>query len=190
MAIPEVSFQALSRGIQLDKRVGVIRKHGLKISLPNQLFRLLELLMEHPGEVVTREEIRNNLWSDSFVNFDDSINTAINRLRQYLEDSPENPQFIETLPGHGYRFAVPAESSIPLLMTHDGAFDVLEPRIAVLPFDNLSGDPADEYLVDGLADALITALAKISSLYVKPRSSVMAYKDVRKALSATGRKLK
>jgi TolB-like protein/Flp pilus assembly protein TadD len=190
MSISEISLQILPHGIEVDRRAGEIRKEGLKISLPEQLFRLLVLLMEHPGEVVTREEIRNSLWSDCFVNFDDSINSAIKRLRQYLEDSAENPRFIETLPGHGYRFAVPAEQITSLPNQHAGAPDAVGPRVAVLPFENLSGDPADEHLVDGLTDALITSLAKVSLLRVKPRSSVMVYKDARKALSATGRRLK
>ncbi len=76
MSISEISLQTLPYGIEVDRRAGEIRKEGLKISLPEQLFRLLVLLMEHPGEVVTREEIRNSLWSDTFVNFDDSINSG------------------------------------------------------------------------------------------------------------------
>jgi TolB-like protein len=190
MSNSAVSLQVLSGEFELDKRAGELRKQGLTISLPGQLLRLLALLMEHAGQVVTREEIRSSLWSDSFVNFDDSINSAIKRLRQSLEDSAENPRFIETLPGHGYRFAVPVEHIAPLSGLHAGAFDAVEPRVAVLPFENLSGNPAEEYLVDGLTDALITALAKVSTLRVKPRSSVMVYKGARKALAATGRKLK
>ena len=92
MSTSEASLQILPGGIELDRRAGEIRKEGLKISLPDQLFRLLALLLEHPGEVVTREEIRKSLWSNSFVNFDDSINSAIKRLRQCLEDSAENPR--------------------------------------------------------------------------------------------------
>src|SRR6266849_800140 len=120
MSASEVSLQVLPGGIELDKRAGEIRKEGLKISLPEQLFRLLVLLMEHPGEVVTREEIRNSLWSDSFVNFDDSIDSAIKRLRHCLEDSAENPRFIETLPGYGYRFTVPVEHITSLPNVHAG----------------------------------------------------------------------
>src|SRR6267143_2068583 len=111
-------------------------------------------------------------------------------LKISLEDSAGNPRFIETLPGYGYRFALPAEHITSLPKLHAGAPDMAEPRVAVLPFENLSGDPANEHLVDGLTDALITALAKVSSLHVKPRSSVMVYKDARKALSVTGKRLK
>lgn len=184
------ALQVSSGGFELDMRAGELHKQGLTISLPGQLLRLLALLMEHAGEVVTREEIRSSLWSDSFVNFDDSINSAIKRLRQSIEDSAENPRFIETLPGHGYRFAVPAEAMAPLATLDAVACHAPEPRVAVLPFENLSGDPAEEYLVDGLTDALITALAKVSKLNVKPRSSVMIYKGARKPFGATCRKLK
>src|SRR5216684_5226064 len=96
-----VTFQVISGGFELDKRVGELRKQGLTISLPEQLSRLLALLMERPGQVITREEIRSSLWSDRFVNFDDSINTAIKRLRQSLDDSAINPRLIQTLSGHG-----------------------------------------------------------------------------------------
>jgi TolB-like protein/Tfp pilus assembly protein PilF len=167
-----------------------MRKQGLKISLPGQLFRLFVLLVEHAGEVVTREEIRNFLWSDSFVNFDDSINSAIKRLRQCLEDSAENPRLIETLPGHGYRFAVPVERITPHSTLDAGAGDTVRPRVAVLPFQNLSGDASDEYLANGLTDALVTALAKVPALRVKPLCSMMVYKGARKGFSEAGGKLK
>jgi TolB-like protein/Tfp pilus assembly protein PilF len=190
MSNSAVSLQVLSGEFELDKRAGELRKQGLTISLPGQLLRLLALLMEHAGQVVTREEIRSSLWSDSFVNFDDSINSAIKRLRQSLEDSAENPRFIETLPGHGYRFAAPVEHITPHPALHISAGDAVQSRVAVLPFQNLSGDPADENVADGLTNALVTALAKIPTLRVKPLSSVMVYKDARKIFSATGRKLK
>src|SRR5258708_19936003 len=141
MSISEISLQILPGGIELDRRAGEIRKEGLRISLPEQLFRLLVLLMDHTGEVVTREEIRNSLWSDTFVNFDDSINSAIKRLRQCLEDSAENPRFIETLPGYGYRFAVPAEHVTSLPNLHAGAPHVLDPRVPLFPSTNLPRHP-------------------------------------------------
>jgi TolB-like protein/Tfp pilus assembly protein PilF len=190
MSTSEASLRVLPNGIELDRRAGEIRKDGLKIRLPEQLFRLLLLLMEHPGKVVMRDEIRNSLWSDSFVNFDDSINSAIKRLRQCLEDSAENPRLIETLPGHGYRFVGPVEPITSLPNPHAGATEVVVARLAVLPFENLSGDPADEHLVDGLNDALVTALAKVPALRVKPLCSAMVFKGARKAFSAMGRKLK
>ena len=190
MSTSEFSLQILSGGIELDRRAGEIRKEGVKIGLPEQLFRLLVLLMEHPGEVVTREEIRNSLWSDSFVNFEDSINSAIKRLRQSLDGFALNPRLIQTSPGHGYRFAVPTEPINPLPKAHPDASEAMEPRLAVVPFQNLSGNPAHEYLVTGLTDALITSLAKIPMLHVKSRYGALANKGVDHAISATGRKLK
>lgn len=90
---------------ELDLRAGELRKQGLKIRLQEMPLRILTLLLEHSGEVVTREELRQHLWSaDTFVDFDHSINTAINKLREALGDSAENPCLIETLPRHGYRF--------------------------------------------------------------------------------------
>jgi TolB-like protein/DNA-binding winged helix-turn-helix (wHTH) protein/Flp pilus assembly protein TadD len=92
-------------GFELDLTSGELRKDGKKIALPPKAFETLRALGERPGEVVTREELRAKLWAaDTFVEFDDSLNHAINRLRQALGDSAENPQFIETLPRYGYRF--------------------------------------------------------------------------------------
>jgi len=90
---------------ELDLRAGELRKQGLRVKLQEQPFRLLTLLLEHAGEVVTREELRMQLWpADTFVDFDNSLNTAINKLREALGDSADSPRFIETLPRHGYRF--------------------------------------------------------------------------------------
>jgi Tol biopolymer transport system component/DNA-binding winged helix-turn-helix (wHTH) protein len=90
---------------ELDLRAGELRKHGLRIKLQDQPFQILALLLEKPGEVVTRDQIRNRLWPvDTFVDFDHSLNSAIKKLRQALSDDPDVPRFIETLPRRGYRF--------------------------------------------------------------------------------------
>ena len=90
---------------------GELRKNGRKIRLPEQPFRVLQMLLERPGEVVTREEIRQHLWTEeTFVDFDNGLNAAINRLRNALGDSAEHPRYIETLPRRGYRLIVPVES--------------------------------------------------------------------------------
>ena len=95
---------------ELDLRTSELRKQGRKIKLQEQPCRILGILLEQPGEVVTREDLRKRLWSDNtFVDFDHSLNTAIMRLREALSDSSENPVFIETLPRHGYRFIAPIE---------------------------------------------------------------------------------
>ena len=95
---------------ELDLRAGELRKHGLRIRLPEQSFQILALLLEPPGELVTREEIQAKLWPhDTIVEFDHSINTAIKRLRDALGDAADNPRFVETLARRGYRFIAPVE---------------------------------------------------------------------------------
>jgi DNA-binding winged helix-turn-helix (wHTH) protein len=91
----------------LDLRAGELFKNGKKIKIQEQPVQILAMLLEHPGEVVTREELRERLWSeDTFVDFEHSLNTAIKKLRLALNDDPEKPRFIETLRRRGYRFAV------------------------------------------------------------------------------------
>ncbi len=96
---------------EVDLRAGELRKQGVRVRLQDQPFHVLTVLLQRPGEVVTREELRNQNWPpDTFVDFDNSLNTAINKLREALGDSADNPQFIETLPRRGYRFLVPITS--------------------------------------------------------------------------------
>ncbi|HET6145633.1 MAG TPA: winged helix-turn-helix domain-containing protein [Candidatus Acidoferrales bacterium] len=190
MSDSEEAVQILPGGIRLDRRAGEVCKNGLKIVIPEQLVRLLSLLGEHPGEVVTREEIRNNLWSNTYVNFNDSINSAIRRLRNYLGERTGSPQLIETLPGHGYRLILPASRPNSVTTFPDSRQLQTNPNIAVLPFENLSGNPAEDCMADCLTDAIITELAKIRGLCVKPRCTVMAYKHARPRLATIGRKLK
>jgi TolB-like protein/DNA-binding winged helix-turn-helix (wHTH) protein len=96
----------------LDLTSGELHKDGQKVPLPPKAFEVLRSLVERPGEVVTRDELRARLWAaDTFVEFDDSLNHAVKKLRQALGDSAENPQFIETLPRHGYRFIAPTNGA-------------------------------------------------------------------------------
>src|SRR5499425_1570722 len=96
---------------RLDFRAGELRAvDGKTVRLPEQPLRILSALLERPGEVVTREELRKRLWpNDTIVEFEHSISAAMNRLRQALGDSAEEPRFIETLAKRGYRFLVPVE---------------------------------------------------------------------------------
>jgi cholera toxin transcriptional activator len=95
---------------QADAAAGELRKNGRKVRLQEQPFRVLLLLLERPGGVVTRDEIRQALWSDdTFVDFDHSLNTVVNKLRDALDDVAANPRFIETLSRRGYRFIAPVE---------------------------------------------------------------------------------
>jgi TolB-like protein/DNA-binding winged helix-turn-helix (wHTH) protein/Flp pilus assembly protein TadD len=212
---------------EADLRSGELRKQGKRIKIQEQPFHVLTVLLQRPGEVVTREELRNQNWPpDTFVDFDNSLNTAINKLRDTLGDSANSPRFIETLPRRGYRFIAPVvseqESKPPVcgeesktaenqparksrtrrwlvfaaLMTlislalayvalHIRARDVGHSKInslAVLPLKNLSGDPAQEYLADGMTEELIGRLTGIRDLRVISRTSVMGFKDTKLTL--------
>src|SRR5205809_607184 len=109
MALEVRSRSILRFGVfEVDVRSGELRKQGVRIKLQEQPFHVLAVLLQRPGEAVTREELRNQNWPpDTFVDFDNSLNTAINKLREALADSADNPRFIETLPRHGYRFIAP-----------------------------------------------------------------------------------
>jgi TolB-like protein/DNA-binding winged helix-turn-helix (wHTH) protein/Tfp pilus assembly protein PilF len=230
-----VSFGAF----EADLPARELRKRGLKIRLQDQPFQVLTILLERPGELITREELHRVLWpSDIFVDFDNSLNTAINKIRDALGDSAENPRFVETLPRRGYRFIAPIRNgengsglisellpaqkpdleatrsrpataqvltvlavAIVLLVTLVG-FDargvrnrwrttpIAEVRsLAVLPLENLSNDPEQEYFTDGMTDALITQLSQISALKVISRTSVMPYKKITKSLPQIVREL-
>src|ERR1700751_2679219 len=101
---PAVKFGAF----HADLAARELRKSGLKIRLRDQAFQVLSVLLENAGQLVTREELRQKLWSaDTFVDFDNGLNAAINRIREALGDSAEKPRFVETLPRRGYRFIAP-----------------------------------------------------------------------------------
>src|SRR5712692_5330672 len=108
MAIEARSPAILRFGVfEVDARSGELRRQGARIKLQEQPFHVLTVLLQRPGEVVTREELRNENWpADTFVDFDNSLNTVVNKLREALGDSADNPRFIETLPRRGYRFIV------------------------------------------------------------------------------------
>ena len=99
---------------EVDLTSGELRREGLKVKLQDQPLRLLVLLLENAGEVVTREELRSKLWpADTFVDFDHSLNTAVRKLREALGDSADAPRYVETLARRGYRFAVPLREREP-----------------------------------------------------------------------------
>ena len=107
MPIPTASARRLFRfGVfELDAFSGELRKSGTRLSVQDQPLQVLKLLLERPGELVTREELRQQLWpSDTFVGFEHGLNAAVGRLRETLGDSADTPRFIETLPRRGYRF--------------------------------------------------------------------------------------
>src|SRR6516225_1385054 len=150
-------------------------KRGVPISLREQSFQVLAALMERPGEIVTRQELHRRLWSsDTFVDFEVAMNSAVSRLRDALGDSPNSPSFIETIPKRGYRFVVPVPK---------------RPAVAVMPFVNQTTDVRDEYFSDGLTDELIRVLSRIDGLRVTAGSVVYRYKGQRRDARQAGREL-
>jgi len=141
-ASPKSPVVASFTGFRLDLRTGELRAEvGKTVRLPDQPFRILKQLLEHTGQVVTREELRKCLWpNDTIVEFEHSISAAMNRLRQALGDSAEQPQFIETLARRGYRFMVAVEfEDSPVLPA--------APSDVISPSENVSGRPASPYQV-------------------------------------------
>jgi TolB-like protein/DNA-binding winged helix-turn-helix (wHTH) protein/Tfp pilus assembly protein PilF len=240
---------------EVDLTAGELRKQGLKVRLQERPFQVLAVLLEHPGEVVTREELYRRLWpADTFVDFDVGLNTAIKKLRDALGDAADSPRFVETLPRKGYRFIAPIKNSAgepgPVMVVCEaqprreelsaiaaggsggatpsissgrrrmwmawlglacaagiGALVFARHRgsspdplvgntavriqsVAVLPFDNLTGELSQDYFVDGITDALITELAQIRALRVISRTSVAQYKASKKLLPQIARELR
>jgi DNA-binding winged helix-turn-helix (wHTH) protein/tetratricopeptide (TPR) repeat protein len=105
MEVPARTRRKRFGAFEVDLRAGEVYKHGIRLKLQDQPFRVLAVLLEHAGDVVTREELRQRLWpADTFVDFDTGLNSAIKKLRDVLADSAEEPRYIETLPRRGYRF--------------------------------------------------------------------------------------
>jgi TolB-like protein/Flp pilus assembly protein TadD len=164
---------------ELDVRAGELRKQGARIRLQEQPLRILEMLLAHPGQLVSREELRGRLWpSDTFVDFEHGLNKAINKLREALNDSAESPRFVETIPRRGYRMISP-------LAKAQGRIESL----VVLPLEDLAHDPAQEHFADGMTEALITNLAKIGALRVISRTTAMRYKQTDKSVPQIAQEL-
>ena len=219
---------------ELDVRAGQLRKRGARLRLQGQPLQVLAVLLNRAGEVVTREELRSQIWSaDTFVDFDHSLHNAVARIREALGDSAETPRYVETLPRRGYRFIAAVEreeaqvppssgeslrpGEIPVALglgqhralvttflallvmafvvwlartgTHPTSAAPRLNSIAVLPLSNLSGDASEEFFADGMTDQLITDLAKVGSLRVVSRTSVVRYKGTKKGLPEIAREL-
>jgi TolB-like protein/Tfp pilus assembly protein PilF len=163
---------------EFDVHAGELSKQGARIKLQEQPLRILELLVAEPGRLITREELRTRLWpSDTLVDFDHGLNKAINKLREALGDSAEKPRFVETVPKRGYRFLQPMTMAVP------------EASIAVLPFVNLTNDPENEVLADGICEEIIFSLAQIRDLRVVARTSSFSFKGKLVDLRMVGQQL-
>src|ERR1700723_469927 len=265
---PASSSRKVRTGLfEVDLASGELRKNGRRLPLQEQPFRVLAMLLERPGEVVTRQELQARLWPvDTYVGFDEGLNTAIRKLRTVFGDSAGNPRFVETLPRRGYRFIAPVTEAatanelpaivevtrlkenkdapvssgqavstpaVSLLAVSIPDEPVLSPggwkrswktavlvmallvlaftvatymvrtrrslgsapakraMLAILPFQNLSNDPKQEYFSDGLTEETITDLGQLSpeNLGVIARTTAMAYKHTDKSVSQIGRDL-
>jgi DNA-binding winged helix-turn-helix (wHTH) protein/Tfp pilus assembly protein PilF len=153
---------------EADLREASLTKAGIRIRLQEQPFQILVLLLEHPGQVVTREEIRQKLWSDdTFVEFDDALNTAVRKLRTALNDSADNPRFLETVPRRGYRFVAPV-SLLPELNLNLGR--VQAPDNASAPTPEIARSEASRPLRAGwprwtYIGIAVLALAATAAVY-------------------------
>ena len=170
---------------EADLRTGGLTKRGFRQNLQEQPFKVLATLLERPGELVTREELRDRIWTHTVVDFDHGINKAIAKIREALGDSATHPRFVETVARRGYRFLADVT---PLDPTHTQPAAKIR-SIAVLPLEDLSGDSVQDYFADGMTDELIMNLGQISALRVISRTSVMGYKSVRKPLPEIAREL-
>jgi TolB-like protein/DNA-binding winged helix-turn-helix (wHTH) protein/Tfp pilus assembly protein PilF len=241
MGAPATTSRRIRTGLfEIDFGSGDLHKEGRRVPLQEQPFRVLAMLLERPGEVVTREELQARIWpADTYVGFDEGLNTAIRKLRIAFGDSADNPRFIETLPRRGYRFVAPVHdvvaatpqlsesvavgdtaelprarlgirtrlvvalavaallvvlaSSTYLRRSHSPPNSTAQKRVmlAVLPFQNMSNDPGQEYFSDGLTEETITDLGQLSPehLGVVARTSAMAYKHTNKTVTQIGREL-
>lgn len=219
---------------ELDARSGELRRHGLKVRLPDQSFQILKVLLSRPGEVVTREELRNVLWTaQTFVDFEVGLNSAVRKLREALDDSAENPRFVETLPRRGYRFVAPVSMPVeaplaPVSASPTSAGSTLRlPRLSraaalvlialvaiaagalfqwrawtarraaaepimsvvVLPFENLTGDAAQDSFAETVSDAVTMHLGQVAGLDVISRMSARQYKNTGKSLKLVAQEL-
>ncbi|HEV3421679.1 MAG TPA: winged helix-turn-helix domain-containing protein [Candidatus Acidoferrum sp.] len=184
------------REFELDAATGELRKAGTLVKLQPQPFRVLLLLVERAGQLVTREEIQRCLWTDStFVDFEHGINFSINQIREALEDDAEEPRYVETLPRRGYRFIAPVEPQRAKRRSSKRIFSLIAapalaallfallwkwlpwaPRkaaatngrraVAVIEIENLSQNPSLDWLGDGVVDLLTTDLAQARNLDV------------------------
>jgi eukaryotic-like serine/threonine-protein kinase len=183
---------------ELNLKTGELRKAGMRLRLSPQPFKLLVLLASRPGELVTREEIRQGIWGEeTFVDFEQGLNFAISKIRSVLSDSPRTPHYIETVPRRGYRFVgsvsghagVAAETG--RTSQADTALDLLSicpsdqvaavrpasnrRSVAVVPFRLLIPISDDQFLSTALADAVVNRLGSTGNLVVRPTASLMRY---------------
>jgi TolB-like protein/DNA-binding winged helix-turn-helix (wHTH) protein/cytochrome c-type biogenesis protein CcmH/NrfG len=237
MNTPAGSLSVFRFGVyELDLAARVLRKHGLRIRLQEQPLVVLATLLKHPGELVSREELRASVWPhNTFVSFDHALNTAIKKIRSALSDDAEAPRYVETLPRRGYRFIAPVEAvepkgaagsaprqaaaplaarrrlfELPVLVPVLAALLLLasllyfrgrnalagllpshRPMVAILPFQNLGVDAADDSFADGITEEAILQLGNRNpdKVGVIARTSAMKFRNAGKSVAEITREL-
>jgi len=229
---------------EVDVYAGQLRKNGIKLHIQDKPLRLLGVLARRQGKLVTREELQKELWpGQTFVEYEDGLNTVVKKLRETLSDNPEKPRFVETIPRRGYRFIAavqevtdrpvvgargdaelePAAAATPIqVAVREGrkpfrwapalalavvvavsaylAWRHFRPRpqpvprsamLAVLPFQNLTGDVGEEYVSDGFTEEIISQLGRLNhdQLRVIARTSMMTYKGSNKPIKEIAQEL-
>ena len=185
------ALSARFEGSSLDLRAGELQKGTEKTRLQDKPFQILRLLLEHSGEVVTREELQKNLWpGGTVVEFDHSIATALKKLRRALGDDADHPRYIETLARRGYRWIAGVEwvEASDKQKISSPAHEAID-SIAVLPFANLSGDVEQDYFCEGLAEEILNALTRIPGLRVTARTSSFAFRGKEQDIRQIGQTL-
>jgi TolB-like protein/Flp pilus assembly protein TadD len=175
MNAPSSSRRLVRFGLfEADLSSRELRKNGARIRLQDQPFQVLSVLLDRPGGVVTRDELRQKIWpGDTFIDFDKGLNVAINKIREALGDSAENPRFVETLPRRGYRFLASLNDAQSNSVTGRSPID----SIAVLPLANSSPDLDTECIAVGIPGNIIHRLSQIPGLRVVSWNSVSCHKD-------------
>jgi TolB-like protein/Flp pilus assembly protein TadD len=159
---------------ELDREGRELRKRGLRLRLEEKPLQILEMLLERPGQVVSRKHLQEKLWPDTVVNYEFGLNTAVNKLRLALGDTADNPRYVETVTRRGYRFIANMQATAaPAIILSQAP---QESSIAVLPFQNASGSPELEYLSDGITEAIIHGLSQLDGIRVTGWNAVRRYK--------------
>src|ERR1700716_483827 len=180
MGTPATSARIVRFGIfEVDLNALELRKNGLRLKLPEQPFQILAMLLERPGEIITRDELRNRLWqTDTFVNFDHGLNNAVMRLREVLGDSSDNPRFVETIPRRGYRFIAHVDEFFPAPVQEHTANQIVmgtpatHPQSATAPPEGKSLLLTQRRIAVGIVGLLVTLIAGlIAARYFTTRNS-------------------
>jgi TolB-like protein/DNA-binding winged helix-turn-helix (wHTH) protein/Flp pilus assembly protein TadD len=236
MVVPTRTPQVIRFGeFELDLQAEELRKGGVRIKIQEQPSQILLALVSRPGELVTRDDLRRQLWAaDTFVDFETGLNRSIAKLREVLGDSPDIPRYIKTIPRKGYRFIASVEP-VPVALENQSTNARKVPEngwwknrplataivflaillavvaywlpdserrsststhasrtmLVVLPFENLTGDPGQEFFSDGVTEEIITQLGRLQAkdLGIIARSSAMKYKNTSKSVVEIAKEL-